>query len=85
LDRAVVFADDSFRKPEPEPSSRIPLGCVERLEKVGATVLRDAGPGVGQSDAYSGPSLPVRFVPLGDAHPQSATLGHGLHGIDDQI
>src|SRR5690348_4942978 len=36
LDRAVVFADDSFRKPEPEPSSRVPLSCVERLEKVGA-------------------------------------------------
>src|SRR5438270_3887502 len=36
LDRAVVFADDSFRKPEPEPRSRVPLSCVEGLEKVGA-------------------------------------------------
>ena len=48
-----MLADDSFRKPEPEPGPGVFFGGVERLEKVGAAVLGDAHAGVGEGDTHA--------------------------------
>src|SRR5206468_6452040 len=77
VDLAAVILHDAVDEGEAE-SAAVGLRREERLEDVWEVLARDALAGVGHADLQLA-------AHDGGRHPQLATVGHRLHGVETQI
>src|SRR6266852_3218073 len=80
LDRneALVTFDDAVTDRQPKTSPVYALGGIERFEHALAYFFLHAGSGVSKTQPQS---IAVAVT----ANVETAALGHGVHGVDDQI
>ncbi len=79
---SAILLDDALTDPQTKPRSFCGLSGEERFEKMFCLLRPYARSGV--DDGYTYPH-PVSQITVGDAKAKSASLGHGLHRVSNQI